>query len=141
MDPAGDKNDTPIQSTLSVPDVYIRKQDASLSSSDSVSQGDIEKESPGLEKEKEHVDADKEEQEQDQQPDHAVERNDIERVKSKQPSVNNISSIPNGGLKAWLQVLGAFFLFFNSWYVHPSRSCLHPQFLHSPRLIRFVLIG
>ena len=22
---------------------------------------------------------------------------------------------PNGGLKAWLQVLGSFFLFFNSW--------------------------
>lgn len=30
-------------------------------------------------------------------------------------SVNNISSIPNGGLKAWLQVLGAFFLMFNTW--------------------------
>jgi hypothetical protein len=24
---------------------------------------------------------------------------------------------PNGGLQAWLQVLGSFFLFFNSWYV------------------------
>ena len=23
--------------------------------------------------------------------------------------------IPNGGLVAWLQVVGAFFLFFNSW--------------------------
>lgn len=30
-------------------------------------------------------------------------------------SINNISSVPNGGLLAWLQVLGAFFLFFNSW--------------------------
>jgi hypothetical protein len=30
-------------------------------------------------------------------------------------SVNNVSSIPNGGTKAWLQVLGAHFLFFNSW--------------------------
>jgi hypothetical protein len=30
-------------------------------------------------------------------------------------SVNNISSIPNGGLRAWLQVLGVFFLFFNTW--------------------------
>jgi hypothetical protein len=30
-------------------------------------------------------------------------------------SVNNVSSIPNGGLKAWLQVLGSFFLFFNTW--------------------------
>lgn len=30
-------------------------------------------------------------------------------------SVNNVSSVPNGGTKAWLQVLGAHFLFFNSW--------------------------
>ncbi|GAB7351396.1 hypothetical protein MBLNU459_g2073t1 [Dothideomycetes sp. NU459] len=36
-------------------------------------------------------------------------------VKSANPSVNNIKAIPNGGLRAWLQVLGAFFLFFNSW--------------------------
>ncbi|KZF25870.1 putative MFS monocarboxylate transporter [Xylona heveae TC161] len=28
-------------------------------------------------------------------------------------NINN--AIPNGGLQAWLQVLGAFFLFFNSW--------------------------
>jgi hypothetical protein len=33
----------------------------------------------------------------------------------KAVSVNNISAIPNGGLQAWLQVLGAFFLFFTSW--------------------------
>jgi hypothetical protein len=28
---------------------------------------------------------------------------------------------PNGGTKAWLQVLGGFFLFFNTWvcYVYP----------------------
>ncbi len=24
---------------------------------------------------------------------------------------------PNGGLQAWMQVAGSFFLFFNSWYV------------------------
>lgn len=24
---------------------------------------------------------------------------------------------PNGGLRAWLQVVGSFFLFFNTWYV------------------------
>jgi len=41
-------------------------------------------------------------------------------VKSANPSVNNINAIPNGGLRAWLQVLGAFFLFFNSWYVWSS---------------------
>ncbi|THW45167.1 MFS general substrate transporter [Aureobasidium pullulans] len=33
----------------------------------------------------------------------------------KAVSVNNVAAIPNGGTKAWLQVLGAFFLFFNSW--------------------------
>jgi hypothetical protein len=29
--------------------------------------------------------------------------------------VNDMSTIPNGGLQAWLQVAGAFALFFNSW--------------------------
>ena len=38
----------------------------------------------------------------------------VER-KSTKASVNNVSSIPNGGLRAWLQVLGVFFLFFNTW--------------------------
>lgn len=33
----------------------------------------------------------------------------------KLASVNDASAIPNGGLQAWLQVLGSFFLFFNSW--------------------------
>ena len=35
--------------------------------------------------------------------------------KTTKASVNNISSIPNGGLRAWLQVVGVFFLFFNTW--------------------------
>ena len=34
---------------------------------------------------------------------------------AKKVSVNNVGAIPNGGLVAWLQVLGSFFLFFNSW--------------------------
>jgi len=38
----------------------------------------------------------------------------IVKVKTNH-SVNNISSVPNGGFKAWLQVLGAFFLMFNTW--------------------------
>ncbi|KAI1907909.1 hypothetical protein LOZ61_005856 [Ophidiomyces ophidiicola] len=38
----------------------------------------------------------------------------IEPEKAK-ASINNISSVPNGGTLAWLQVLGAHFLFFNSW--------------------------
>ncbi|KAF2268060.1 MFS general substrate transporter [Lojkania enalia] len=40
---------------------------------------------------------------------------ELEPVRSKQPSVNHVASIPNGGFMAWLQVLGSFFLFFNSW--------------------------
>ena len=35
-------------------------------------------------------------------------------VVSAKPSINNIKSVPNGGLKAWLQVLGSFFLFWNT---------------------------
>ena len=31
------------------------------------------------------------------------------------PSAHNTSSIPNGGVKAWFQVLGTFFIFFNTW--------------------------
>ncbi|KAF1948063.1 MFS general substrate transporter [Clathrospora elynae] len=34
---------------------------------------------------------------------------------SAHPSVKDISTIPDGGLWAWLQVLGGFFLLFNSW--------------------------
>ena len=34
---------------------------------------------------------------------------------STKPSVHSLRAIPNGGTQAWLQVLGSFFLFFNSW--------------------------
>lgn len=30
---------------------------------------------------------------------------------------------PNGGSRAWLQVAGSFFLFFNCWYVPYSINC------------------
>lgn len=36
----------------------------------------------------------------------------LSRVSSR-PSVSNIKSVPNGGLRAWLQVLSTFFVFFN----------------------------
>jgi len=29
--------------------------------------------------------------------------------------VNDTDSIPNGGTKAWIQVIGSFFIFFNTW--------------------------
>jgi hypothetical protein len=35
-------------------------------------------------------------------------------VAQSQPALN---PPPNGGLEAWVQVVGAFMLFFNSWYV------------------------
>jgi hypothetical protein len=41
----------------------------------------------------------------------------LEPIQSRHPSVKDASKIPNGGLWAWLQVLGGFFLLFNSWYV------------------------
>lgn len=33
--------------------------------------------------------------------------------------------IPNGGFHAWLQVFGAFLLFFNSWYADCSLSWVY----------------
>ncbi|KAF2203387.1 MFS general substrate transporter [Delitschia confertaspora ATCC 74209] len=57
------------------------------------------------------------EREEREREEREKEENGLEPVISVPPSVNNTSSIPNGGLKAWLQVLGSFFLFFNSWGV------------------------
>jgi hypothetical protein len=45
---------------------------------------------------------------------------ELEPVTTKAHSVNHVDSIPNGGLIAWLQVLGSFFIFFNSWSVFIS---------------------
>ena len=49
-------------------------------------------------------------------------KNDIEGAtaapvvkKDTRISVNDLSKIPNGGIRAWLQVLGSFFLFMNTW--------------------------
>ena len=39
----------------------------------------------------------------------------LSRVASEKPSVNNIKSVPNGGLQAWMQVISSFFVFFNTW--------------------------
>lgn len=36
------------------------------------------------------------------------------RVQSR-ASARTLSAIPDGGVTAWLQVLGAFMLFFNTW--------------------------
>jgi hypothetical protein len=34
---------------------------------------------------------------------------------------------PNGGLRAWLQVVGSFFLFFNCWYECSAISQMNPS--------------
>ena len=44
-----------------------------------------------------------------------VDGESLKRVQSEKPSVNNIKSVPNGGLNAWLQVISSFFVFFNTW--------------------------
>lgn len=51
-------------------------------------------------------------------PEHA--KRDTSNEASPRPEVAEAAPTapptpPNGGMKAWLQVLGAFFLFFNSW--------------------------
>jgi hypothetical protein len=57
------------------------------------------------------------------------ERNDeIESIAA--PASNN--KIPNGGLVAWLQVLGSFFMFMNSWYYAPHDV---PSFIHAPHTL------
>ncbi|KAI6905800.1 MFS general substrate transporter [Hortaea werneckii] len=50
-----------------------------------------------------------------QQPHDANHGAPLGPVASEKPSINNIKAVPNGGLKAWLQVVGAFFLFWNTW--------------------------
>jgi hypothetical protein len=45
-----------------------------------------------------------------------LQNSDVEtEPKEKKASANNAYSIPNGGTLAWLQVLAAHILFFNSW--------------------------
>ncbi|KAK0936611.1 hypothetical protein LTR29_011849 [Friedmanniomyces endolithicus] len=39
----------------------------------------------------------------------------LEKTTSAKPSLTNIRFVPNGGLRAWLQVLGSFFIYFNAW--------------------------
>lgn len=46
---------------------------------------------------------------------------------AKGPSANNIAAIPNGGLQAWMQVVGAWVLFFNTWCVLCSCSVTHAE--------------
>lgn len=42
----------------------------------------------------------------------ASSQEDADGADSRAPAID---TIPNGGAMAWLQVLGSFFLFFNTW--------------------------
>lgn len=44
-----------------------------------------------------------------------IDDNSIEQSSKQAAASNGTDTIPNGGLQAWLQVLGAFFLWFNAW--------------------------
>lgn len=49
-------------------------------------------------------------------PSPSFEENDNDSEQSKRPNLSpDPGPPPNGGFKAWLQVLGAFFLNFNTW--------------------------
>lgn len=78
----------------------------------SAEEGDDQYESTSQASAAEVLDSDKDdkEQEQEQQGDGV----EAEKIDSRH-SANSISSVPNGGLTAWLQVLGAWCLFFNTW--------------------------
>jgi hypothetical protein len=42
---------------------------------------------------------------------------DPNEIPAQTPTPERSNEIPNGGFKAWIQVLGSFFLIFNSWQV------------------------
>ncbi|KAE8358936.1 major facilitator superfamily domain-containing protein [Aspergillus caelatus] len=48
--------------------------------------------------------------------DKSLSANETLEIQNK-ASVNDTTSIPNGGIKAWMQVMGTFFIFFNTWGV------------------------
>lgn len=108
MDRAGSPNHTSDASV--VPSAAYDEKPQSDASSDSIQSRAIDEErNAKQEKDLQAVGGEGDE------GDEGDEKRDVERVVSKQPSVHNTSSIPDGGLWAWLQVLGAFVLFFNSW--------------------------
>ncbi|KAH9871852.1 hypothetical protein J1614_006110, partial [Plenodomus biglobosus] len=83
--------------------------DEKLSQRPSLSSSDLLRNTPALlnHESNQHVTKD--------QPPRLEEGDELEPVQSKHPSVRDASKIPNGGLWAWLQVMGGFFLLFNSW--------------------------
>jgi hypothetical protein len=55
---------------------------------------------------------------QDRPPSHYEDEEELQAMGGaveRKISVNDVASIPNGGLRSWLAVAGSFFLFFNTW--------------------------
>ena len=42
-------------------------------------------------------------------------KHELPGAESVESALTHVANIPNGGLIAWLQVLGSFFIFFNTW--------------------------
>ncbi|KAF2747427.1 MFS general substrate transporter [Sporormia fimetaria CBS 119925] len=105
-------------SEITVSPSYSEKQSRAVSSNNSMrSQTDVGREDPSMRPGKEtekRVEENDEAGSSDEEEGEQGARNDMERVASRR-SGNSISTVPNGGLTAWLQVFGAFFLFINSW--------------------------
>lgn len=94
----------------------MSEKDVSRSEPSSLSDVDIEKEAgPHLTEQEEDLIEASQPPFTEEALEPATDGGALEKVVSSKPSVNNIKSVPNGGLWAWLQVLGSFFLFFNSW--------------------------
>lgn len=51
---------------------------------------------------------------------------DVVETDSSASETKPARTIPNGGLQAWLQVVGAFFLYFNTWGEYLTTSTLIP---------------
>ena len=49
--------------------------------------------------------------------------NDLPETGSEKVIAAEAEGPPNGGLNAWSQVVGSFFLFFNSWHVPRLALC------------------
>ena len=54
-------------------------------------------------------------------PDEFVKKEDVSVFEEALPlAAPTFSDFPDGGLKAWLQVVGSFFLIFAAWYACPT---------------------
>ena len=55
-------------------------------------------------------------------PDEFIKKEDVNVFEQSLPplAAPTFSDFPDGGLKAWLQVVGSFFLIFAAWYACPT---------------------